>query len=930
MLFNATQSEELRVAIVDGQKLIDLDIETQSKMQKKGNIYKGSIVRIEPSLEACFVNYGGNRHGFLPFKEVSKSYFENYSGGRAKIQDVLKEGMSLLVQVEKDERGNKGAALTTFVSLAGRYLVLMPNNPRGGGVSRRIEGEERQELKEILSGLDVPDNMSVIARTAGIGRNAEELKWDLAFLLKLWRACESASETFQTPKLIMEESNLVIRAIRDYFQPDIGEILIDTDAVFEDASQFVAHMMPQMLPRLRRYRDHVPLFSRYQIEYQIECAFSRTVDLPSGGAIVIDHTEALVSIDVNSARSTKGGDIEETALRTNLEAAEEVARQMRLRDLGGLIVIDFIDMENQKNQREVEAKLAESLRPDRARVQRGKLSRFGLLELSRQRLRPSLGENSHESCPRCSGTGFIRGTQSSALHILRLIQDAAMKEGTGAVHIQVPVDVATFLLNEKRNDIYAVETRQRVHVVLIPNSRLETPHYKITRIRTDDMDAIGDAPSYLRFDDADLAESSVAVVKERLKAEEPAVKGLAPATPAPVRASNDAMVSVVASIKSFFTKLFTTTPKKTAHQDKNRRHTNDLNRNRRAKPVSALKHEKGSDVHQEPRPKRQKPPKPADQDQLPKVAQAVDSQVAVEMTHESQVKSDGVADSSNKRTSKDRNRRRKSATERALNVDEKMSANDTITTISDENLSSTVALQPESLAKPVLKNVQSDDSSAPSPVDAAKSKVDINQVSHRPLRNKDTSATLNEQHSVDDSNVTIKASTATEKPEAVRHTQDAFFITPRPMPSMLNLDNNKRPSSIAPLTSALGGVFSSPPTIKVLHSTTPSNTLAATPVRHAAIVTESLDTNEGDPVNTMPLADAEQVKEMVDKVRPASQPKLALDLEMVETHLIAPRALPDVLMNVTHKPVTRRKDAAHGLSTPAVLPSDIQQIETKQ
>ena len=558
MLFNATQAEELRVAIVDGQKLVDLDIETHSKAQKKGNIYKGTITRIEPSLEACFVDYGGNRHGFLPFKEVSKTYFGNYTGGRAKIQEVLKEGMTVLVQVEKDERGNKGAALTTFVSMAGRYLVLMPNNPRGGGVSRRIEGEERQELKDILMNLDMPANMSVIARTAGIGRNAEELKWDLDCLVRVWRACEAAEKTYTAPKLIHEESNLIIRAIRDYFNPDIGEILIDTEMVFDEATQFMSHIMPDMLPRLKRYKDHVPLFSRYQIEHQIELAFSRTVDLPSGGAIVIDHTEALVSVDVNSARATKGADIEDTAFRTNLEAAEEVARQMRLRDLGGLVVIDFIDMENSKNQREVENRLSESLRPDRARVQKGKLSRFGLLELSRQRLRPALGESSHESCPRCSGTGFIRGTQSSALHILRLIQDAAMKEGTGAVHVQVPVDVATFLLNEKRNDIYAVEARQRVQVVLIPNTHLETPHYKISRVRGDDLDNIGDAPSYMRFDlpvEEVLTSAAVKVAGR----EEAAVKNVAPATPAPVRAvveTPSLFQATILSVKAWFAGLF--------------------------------------------------------------------------------------------------------------------------------------------------------------------------------------------------------------------------------------------------------------------------------------------------------------------------------------------------------------------------------------
>lgn len=534
MLFNATQAEELRVAIVDGQKLIDLDIETVGKEQRKGNIYKGTITRIEPSLEACFVDYGTDRHGFLPFKEVSRAYFQNYDGGRPRIQDVLREGMEVIVQVEKDERGNKGAALTTYISLAGRYLVLMPNNPRGGGVSRRIEGEERQELKDLLSQLEVPQGMSLIARTAGIGRSLEELEWDLGYLLQLWRAIESAAGAQNAPFLILQEGSLVIRAIRDYYHPDIGEILIDTEEIHDQACQFMRHVMPNTLSRVKLYQDHVPLFSRFQIEHQIETAFARSVQLPSGGAIVIDHTEALVSIDVNSARSTKGADIEETALRTNLEAAEEIARQLRLRDLGGLIVIDFIDMENQKNQREVENRLRDVLKHDRARVQMGKLSRFGLLELSRQRLQPSLGETSHEPCPRCHGIGFIRGTESSALHILRIIQEEAMKDNTGAVHAQVPVDVATFLLNEKRTELYSLEERLGVSIILVPNIHLETPHYKIVRVRNDDLTEIGDEPSYLRVEMPE--EESLATfgqAKPKLERQEAAVKGITPLQPAP-------------------------------------------------------------------------------------------------------------------------------------------------------------------------------------------------------------------------------------------------------------------------------------------------------------------------------------------------------------------------------------------------------------
>ncbi|SSY71077.1 Rne/Rng family ribonuclease [Alysiella crassa] len=534
MLFNATHSEELRVAIVDGQTLLDLDIETLGKEQRKGNIYTGVITRIEPSLEACFVDYGVERHGFLPFKEISRSYFRDYDGGKARIQDVLKEGTQVIVQVEKDERGNKGAALTTFISLAGRYLVLMPNNPRGGGVSRRIEGDDRAELKEAMAQLDVPNGMSIIARTAGIGRSAEELNWDFNYLLQLWRAIEDAAAAHKQPYLLFMESSLVIRAIRDYYRPDIAEILVDNPEVYEQVSEFMSYVMPNNLSRLKLYTDHTPLFSRLQIEQQIETAFARSVSLPSGGAIVIDHTEALVSIDVNSARSTRGADIEETAFRTNMEAAEEVARQMRLRDLGGLVVIDFIDMEDAKHQRDVENTLRDALKKDRARVQMGKLSRFGLLELSRQRLQPALAESSHIACPRCAGTGVIRSIESTALHVLRLIQDAAMKENTGEVHAQVPVDVATFLLNEKRAELFGMEERLDVSVFLIPNTNLENPHYEISRIKVDDLDENA-KPSYKQVTQPEKTETVPFANKKGEKATrpEPAVRGLKHASPAP-------------------------------------------------------------------------------------------------------------------------------------------------------------------------------------------------------------------------------------------------------------------------------------------------------------------------------------------------------------------------------------------------------------
>ncbi|MBI3432883.1 MAG: Rne/Rng family ribonuclease [Hydrogenophilales bacterium] len=530
MLFNATQAEELRVAIVDGQKLVDLDIESASKEQRKGNIYKGVITRVEPSLEAAFVDYGCERHGFLPFKEISRACLP----GNGKVPENLKEGQELLVQVEKDERGNKGAALTTYVSLAGRYVVLMPTNPRGGGVSRRIEGEERNELRDTLAQLDIPEGMSLIARTAGIGRSAEEFQWDLNYLLSLWKAIDGASTSQKGAFLIYQEGSLVIRAIRDYFSADIGELLIDTEDIYEQAQQFMAHVMPANVNKVKLYRDDVPLFSRFQIEHQIESAFSRQVNLPSGGAIVIDHTEALVSIDVNSARATKGSDVEQTAYNTNLEAADEVARQMRLRDLGGLIVIDFIDMENPKHQREVENRLRDALHHDRARVQTGKISRFGLLEMSRQRLQPSLGETSYTPCPRCHGTGHIRGTESSALHILRILQEEAMKENTGAVHVQLPVDVATFLLNEKRVDIHTIESRLKVNVVLIPNIHMETPHYTITRLRHDELNLSGAAePSYKMAvvpETESVYQTATAAAPAR---QEAAVKSIAPPQPAP-------------------------------------------------------------------------------------------------------------------------------------------------------------------------------------------------------------------------------------------------------------------------------------------------------------------------------------------------------------------------------------------------------------
>ena len=544
MLINATQAEERRLAIVDGQKLLDYEIEIEGREQRKGNIYKAVVTRVEPSLEACFVDYGEERHGFLPFKEISRQYFaEGVSPSQARINEVIKEGQELLVQVEKEERGNKGAALTTFVSLAGRYVVLMPNNPRGGGVSRRIEGEDRAELKEAMDQLEYPKGASIIARTAGIGRTAPELQWDLNYLLKLWDAIDGAAKGGKGAFLIYQESNLVIRAIRDYFNSDIGDILIDTDDVYEQAHQFMSHVMPEQAHRVKRYRDNAPLFSRFQIEHQIESAYSRTVTLPSGGAIVIDHAEALVAIDVNSARAIKGGDIEETATRTNLEAADEVARQMRLRDLGGLIVIDFIDMEESKNRRDVENRLRDALRQDRARVQFGSISKFGLLEMSRQRLKPALSEGASIPCPRCGGSGHVRDTESSALQILRIIQEECMKDNTAAVNVQVPVEVASFLLNEKRPEIAKIELKQRVNVTLVPNKTLETPHYKLERLKHDDPRLDDVDASYKMAEEFEDPTTVTRRSQEPTNRQQPVIKGVLRDSPAPLPEAKPAPVA---------------------------------------------------------------------------------------------------------------------------------------------------------------------------------------------------------------------------------------------------------------------------------------------------------------------------------------------------------------------------------------------------
>jgi len=585
MLFNATQQEELRVAMVEGQRLYDLDIETKHRESKKSNIYKGKITRVEPSLEAAFVNYGAERHGFLPLKQISRTYFDqsvNLSGGKVNIKDVVSEGLEVIVQIDKEERGNKGAALTTFTSLAGRYLVLMPNNPRAGGVSRRIEGDERNEAREAISGLTIPDNMGIILRTAGLGKSTEELQWDLDYLLQLWASIDKAAAEKPAPFLIYQESNLVTRAIRDYLRNDINEILIDEPKIFKEVQDFMSQVMPHNLSKVKFYDDPVPLFTRYQIETQIESAFQREVRLPSGGVLVIDPTEAMISIDINSARATKGSDIEETALNTNLEAADEIARQLRLRDIGGLIVIDFIDMMPTKNQRAVENQLRESLKIDRARVQVGRISRFGLLEMSRQRLRASLGDSSQGVCPRCDGQGTIRGVESLALSILRVIEEEAMKDKTARVIADLPVPVATFLLNEKRDILFEIEGRQSVNITLIPNTNLDTPHYEVKRLRTIDNEADTKTHSY-KLDVKDIYDAEIPNKEKKLSEpvpEEAAVGRITPQVPRP-----PVKQSGIGLFKSIWVFLFGdgSNKKKPATNNRNNSNRTQNNRNRNNK-----------------------------------------------------------------------------------------------------------------------------------------------------------------------------------------------------------------------------------------------------------------------------------------------------------------------------------------------------------
>ena len=584
MLINASHTEEVRVAMVDGQRLYDLDIENRTREQKKSNIYKGKITRVEPSLEAAFVDYGAGRHGFLPLKEVSREYFKKGAseGGRVTIKDALREGQEVVVQVEKEERSNKGAALTTFISLAGRYLVLMPNNPRAGGISRRIEGDERADLREAMRGLDIPDGMGAIVRTAGIGRATEELQWDFNYLLQLWNTITDESSKAKAPHFLFQESNVIVRAIRDYLRHDVGEVIVDGEEAYALAAAFIGTVMPDFTSKVKYYQDEIPLFNRYQIENQIETAFCREVTLPSGGSIVIDITEAMVSIDINSARATKGGDIEETAFNTNKEAAEEIGRQLRLRDVGGLIVIDFIDMLSSRHQKEVENKMRDALEVDRARVQVGRISRFGLLEMSRQRLRPSLEETMSRTCPRCKGQGTIRGTRSLALSILRLVEEEAQKEFTREIRAIVPVPVATFLLNEKRKEILDIEARNKLQVTVLPNAEMETPHFDVVRIRNQDEDSSDF--SYRLANELSKAEEEVVSDTTAPSALPlPAVKTLIPSTPAPTitapvpAATEDKSPGLV---KRLWASMFGETEEKVEEKKPAARNRNNQNRSR--------------------------------------------------------------------------------------------------------------------------------------------------------------------------------------------------------------------------------------------------------------------------------------------------------------------------------------------------------------
>ncbi len=717
MLINATQPEEVRVALVDGQRLYDLDIESAAREQKKSNIYKGRVVRIEPSLEAAFVDYGSERHGFLPFKEIARSLFKQSDGdkprsGRISIKDAIDEGQEFIIQVEKEERGNKGAALTTFISLAGRYLVLMPNNPRAGGVSRQIEGSDRNEARDAMSSLTVPEGMGLILRTAGVGKSSEELQWDLDYLNQLWDAISKAADQRRSPFLIYQESEVIIRAIRDYLRKDINEIWVDDPEVHKRSYDFMSQVMPHNLEKLKLYSDSDPLFTRYQIENQIESAFSREVRLPSGGALIIDHTEALISIDINSARSTAGSDIEETALNTNLEAAEEITRQLRLRDIGGLIVIDFIDMLNNRNQREVENAMRENLRMDRARVQVGRISRFGLLEMSRQRLRPSLGESSHIPCPRCDGQGTIRDVESLALSVLRIIEEEAMKDLTAKVIIRAPIDAATFLLNEKRIPISEIQHRHDVEILVIPDAGMVTPQYSVQRVRLSEArQSEHQLHSYqTKAEETETADELSGSVQKRPPLEKPAVKQFVPQTPVPSSTDSGKSKGLISRLfGSLFGVPEKTTTEETEKTEEKRpqqgrrnqgRRGGQDNRNRNRDRGRGRGRSRGN-RNDETGSERQSRSKKTGGQQRKRSANADDEQ---NKSDENKTRDDANGEnkrrSSGSRRGRRGGRRRKQEVETNQNKDVNQQAGETATAAEDENKLAPTPSTPDSVNKP--------------------------------------------------------------------------------------------------------------------------------------------------------------------------------------------------------------------------------------
>ena len=753
ILINAVQKEEVRVAMVDGQQLYDLDVEVPSREQKKSNVYKGKITRVEPSLEACFVDYGAERHGFLPFKEVSRMYFTEEAqkaSGRPDIRTAIKEGQEIVIQVEKEERGNKGAALTTFISLAGRYLVLMPNNPRAGGVSRRIEGEDRNLIREALSQLEVPDGMGLIVRTAGVGRNAEELQWDLNYLLQLWTAFETAAAERPSPFLIYQESDVTTRALRDYFRNDIAEVLIDSKEVYESAMDFVQQVMPNSVQKIKYYDDTVPLFNRFQVENQIESAYRREVQLPSGGEIVIDHTEALISIDINSARATKGGDIEETATNTNLEAADEIARQLRLRDLGGLVVIDFIDMMNNRNQRAIENRLNAAVQADRARVQIGRISRFGLLEMSRQRLKPSLGESTQIVCPRCTGQGTIRTVESLSLSLVRILEEEALKAGTARVDIQVPVDVATYILNEKRRAIHDIEKLSGVHVLIVANPSLETPQYKVERVRKSEHDENDETASYQRAEKE--TKYSVDVTQEKtIQPERAAVSSISPGrrptvTP-PVVEDKGKSKGLLGKIVSIFSgdkeekpevKKAESRSNKAAGSSRDRNQRSGQNRNRN--PKGRSRNRRKPDDNRGSEQSSNQSNRQSDREDVAKTSARKPSKGTADQAKEPSAKKQGKTHPGSKQSNRNRGRRggsRSKNTEVSKNVE----TNDSVNTGANKNISENVSV----LSAPANEAKSAAPSTLPVSVQAAGSLAVQEQQSGVP-KNVEKSAEINKAH----------------------------------------------------------------------------------------------------------------------------------------------------------------------------------------